>query len=327
MGTEDKEGTRPSDCAATSASAARGGELRRRRPSWRSSRVEPAEGSAPSIKSGRQLGSRTAKDSDGEGSSASKELKRGSLESASASQQPELASSDPARDEGSSSDESAGKQSARGDSSGRNADSPCTSSYRPAGSRLLIEVTPRIRKFLETHVPPKRRKAMNIQDRIDLDALQDMVQVANKKKPHPKINMADLVEDSQVVESIKPPKVSLDSLSFSERLRLMAEERRHQAAVRSLWKQAPDRQDTFADLNKSLAMGVNALLGLFLTFLGGYWAALYCGLENFQSRVVVGLVCSVVCLIVEVVLFVIHDERQRVRAKRGLVLGPSLRAL
>ena len=30
-------------------------------------------------------------------------------------------------------------------------------------------------------------------------------------------------------------------------------------------------------------MGVNALLGIFLTFLGGYWAALYSGVSSFQT--------------------------------------------
>ncbi|KAL8426094.1 hypothetical protein ACSSS7_008259 [Eimeria intestinalis] len=303
MGSEDKEEKGPSDCAATSASAARGGELRRRRPSLRRpSGVEPA-------KSIRQLRGRVGKESDGESSSASSVVNRDSLEADSSIHEPQLATGDSASDEDSPPNETTpDKQSPSGEASSRNADTPCTSSYQPATSRLLIEVTPKIRKFLEAHVPPKRRKAMNVQDRIDLDVLQDLVQAANKKKPHSRINMADLVEDSQVVERIEPPKVSLDALSFSERLRLMAEERRHQAAVRSL-------------------MGVNALLGLFLTFLGGYWAAFYCGLESFQTRVVVGLVCSVVCLIVEVLLFVIHDERQRVRAKRGLVLGAPLRAV
>lgn len=30
-------------------------------------------------------------------------------------------------------------------------------------------------------------------------------------------------------------------------------------------------------------MGVNALLGIFLTFLGGYWAALHCGVDSFLT--------------------------------------------
>ncbi|KAL8447263.1 hypothetical protein Emed_004474 [Eimeria media] len=253
MGTKDKEEERPTDSAAASASAARGGDLRRRRPSRRSSRVEPAESSAPATKSGKPLSSRIAKDSDdGESSSASTKLERerGGFEATSASHQPQGAPTPPASDE-SSSDEEGSEKAAHAESSGKDVDSPSTSSYQPTSSRLLIEVTPRIQKFLETHVPHKKRKALNVQDRIDLDVLQNLA--ANKKKPHPRINMADLVEDSQVVERIDPPKISLESLSFSERLRLMAEERRHQAAVRSLWKESPDRQDTFADLNKSLA--------------------------------------------------------------------------
>lgn len=200
-----------------------------------------------------------------------------------------------------------------------------TQQQQPTGSRLLIEVTPRIRTFLETRVAPETRKELMVSDRIDLDVLQRLVIAANKKEDGPKVNMAELVEASQVVERIEGPKFCLNKLSFSERLRLEAEERRHQAAVRSLWGERSDRQDCFADINKSLAMGVNALLGIFLTFLGGYWAALYCGVGSFQTRVVIGLVCSICCLIVEVLLFVIHDERQRLRAKKGSVLGPPLR--
>lgn len=48
---------------------------------------------------------------------------------------------------------------------------------QPGGSRLLIEVTPRIRTFLETRVAPKARKELMISDRIDLDVLQRLVTI------------------------------------------------------------------------------------------------------------------------------------------------------
>ncbi|CDJ37613.1 hypothetical protein, conserved [Eimeria tenella] len=227
-------------------------------------------------------------------------------------------------------------------------------------SRLLIEITPQIRSFIESHVPAKQRSSLVVKGAADLDVLQRWVKAANEKagKNGPKVNMAELVEDSHLVERIEPPPVPLESLSFKERLRLMADERRHQAAIKSLWGEKKDAEDCFADLNRSLAMGVNALIGIFLTFLGGYWAALYSGVRAFETvgprrgalllinflqqlsvtpaapqqqqqqqqqqececvlqRIIVGLVCSLVCLVVEVLLFILHDERQRKKARRG----------
>ncbi|XP_022588095.2 uncharacterized protein LOC34621444, partial [Cyclospora cayetanensis] len=197
------------------------------------------------------------------------------------------------------------------------------------GSRLLIEVTPKIREFLENLASRKKQRCIIAQDRIDLDVLQRLVKEWNSEtaKNCQNVCMADLVEGSHVVERIEAPPVHLESLSFKERTRLLADERRHQAAVRSLWGEKGGHQDSFADLNKSLAMGVNALLGLFLTFLGGYWAALYSGVETFQTRVVVGLVCSIVCLVVEVLLFAIHDERQRLKAQKKLSRGLVLKSI
>lgn len=103
-------------------------------------------------------------------------------------------------------------------------------------------------------------------------------------------------------------------------------------------------------------MGINAIAGLFLTFLGGYWGSLYCGISSFQNvrftfctvaqhlpllwgfasavneqwrsqccgldsgvpsvcsflqRVLIGMVLSIICMLVEVCLFAIHDAKQQ----------------
>eukprot|EP00920_Eleutheroschizon_duboscqi_P014363 GHVT01033352.1.p1 GENE.GHVT01033352.1~~GHVT01033352.1.p1 ORF type:complete len:278 (+),score=48.81 GHVT01033352.1:79-912(+) len=63
----------------------------------------------------------------------------------------------------------------------------------------------------------------------------------------------------------------------------------------------------------SVSIGVNALVGLFLTFAGGFWAAEYAGVQTLSTRLLVGLVMSFVCLLVEVFLLILHDERQRGR--------------
>lgn len=52
---------------------------------------------------------------------------------------------------------------------------PASDLPRQATSRLLIQLTPRILKFLEQRVPQKTRKEFANADRIDLDVLQRLV--------------------------------------------------------------------------------------------------------------------------------------------------------
>ena len=65
---------------------------------------------------------------------------------------------------------------------------------------------------------------------------------------------------------IDPPPVCLNSLSFKERLRLEADERRHQAALRSVRGEKKDSSDSFADLNRSLACVSSSYFFIFLSF-------------------------------------------------------------
>ncbi|KAL8424686.1 hypothetical protein Efla_006471 [Eimeria flavescens] len=246
MGAADKAAAASHCAAASTASAAPEGELRRRRGTRGLPTGAPAE-----LQPGRKLPEEEGAETNRGGSSRVPSRRRKSDEAA-ASSTPDTSEASKLRAE-EPADASAGEAS-REDSKNQAAPRVGTE-HQPAASRLFIQVTPKIREFLETRVPPEERRELRAEDRIDLDVLQRLVQAANKKekKTHLKVDMADLVEGSQVVGRIEAPKVPLEQLSFSERLRLMAEERRHQAAVRSLWGHAAERQDTFADLNKSLA--------------------------------------------------------------------------
>lgn len=101
-----------------------------------------------------------------------------------------------------------------------------------------------------------------------------------------------------------------ENLSGIEEIRRCAEEKRYLRSVDGFVSKRDTDNDTFASAEKSLAMAVNALVGLFLTFLAGFWGVRYCYGERstFTLQLVTGLVCSIVCLIVEVLLLIIHDH-------------------
>eukprot|EP00920_Eleutheroschizon_duboscqi_P014361 GHVT01033349.1.p1 GENE.GHVT01033349.1~~GHVT01033349.1.p1 ORF type:complete len:339 (+),score=77.32 GHVT01033349.1:1720-2736(+) len=196
---------------------------------------------------------------------------------------------------------------------------------------MWVEVTPRIRNFLQQAEPAKTPQAPDAKQlkqhqAVDFDVLTRMVSLHNKAVgPGEAVRLHQLMEGSAVLGR-EPARSSLGSLSELEQLRAQAQERKYQRSVSAL---LPSRKrgggpagagaagqptgDVFNDYRKSLAIGVNALVGLFLTFAGGFWAAEYAGVQTLSTRLLVGLVMSFVCLLVEVFLLILHDERQRGR--------------
>ncbi|PFH36861.1 hypothetical protein BESB_050530 [Besnoitia besnoiti] len=189
--------------------------------------------------------------------------------------------------------------------------------------RLFIEITAEIREFLDK-MGPSIAGEYTTRTAIDLDRLMELVTKYNKnraKAAH--VRVSDLVEKSYIVGKAPPPAaVDVDALPASERFRLLSEERKYRATVKKLF--GTTEEDVFANYTQSMALGVNALIGIFLMFLAGYWVAEYSGVRDFTTKVIVGVICSFGCLILEVALLLLHDYvLQRKQKRKTAARGPQ----
>ncbi|GAB68453.1 hypothetical protein PCYB_133270 [Plasmodium cynomolgi strain B] len=67
--------------------------------------------------------------------------------------------------------------------------------------------------------------------------------------------------------------------------------------------------DFFSNYKKTYPYGINLILGIFLTFLSGYYGSLLLGFTKFTTRLICGIVFSYVTLILEVIIFIIINEK------------------
>eukprot|EP00922_Rhytidocystis_sp_ex-Travisia-forbesii_P058138 GHVS01085990.1.p1 GENE.GHVS01085990.1~~GHVS01085990.1.p1 ORF type:complete len:246 (+),score=46.93 GHVS01085990.1:148-885(+) len=147
---------------------------------------------------------------------------------------------------------------------------------------------------------------------VDVDVLMQLVKLYNKcasaQKP---VAVSSLLssKDAQIIAR-RPSRSNEAMAEGIEGVRVKAGERRYQRAIRGCLPKAKTRDDYMADYQASVSMGINALLGLFLTFLAGYWGVKYCyKYVRLQHQLVAGLIFSLICLVVEVCLFILYDHR------------------
>ncbi|KAJ1607145.1 hypothetical protein OJ253_2487 [Cryptosporidium canis] len=123
------------------------------------------------------------------------------------------------------------------------------------------------------------------------------------------------------------------NLSIMEILRKRSEERKYQSSIKKLSqakysKSSKDVPDAFGvHYSRDVLMSMNALIGLVLTFIGGFYAPLYMGLEDLNSRIFIGIGCSIVCLIAEVGLFMIYDLKRNMKVSKVIKEDPVYRYL
>ncbi|KAH8584817.1 endoplasmic reticulum-based factor for assembly of V-ATPase [Cryptosporidium sp. chipmunk genotype I] len=112
------------------------------------------------------------------------------------------------------------------------------------------------------------------------------------------------------------------NLSIMEILRKRSEERKYQSSIKNLsqakyTKISNNVPDAFGvHYSRDVLMSMNALIGLILTFIGGFYAPLYMGLEDINSRIFIGIGCSILCLIAEVGLFMIYDIKRNIKVSK-----------
>eukprot|EP00386_Alphamonas_edax_P009165 GDKI01030193.1.p1 GENE.GDKI01030193.1~~GDKI01030193.1.p1 ORF type:complete len:274 (+),score=81.17 GDKI01030193.1:65-886(+) len=199
---------------------------------------------------------------------------------------------------------------------------------------MLLEITPKMEAFFKEHCDKTTQKKYADAKGVSLDDLMALVESANKKKEVVKLH--ELVEGSTVVERVPPPKQQA-KLSELEKMRLHAEERAYQRSVEGVgWlkemKKQENRGDLLANNTQSMQFASNFLMVLVGSGLTGYYLCQFCWTDDFTTKVLCGGFFAVACLIMEVGLFIIWDERQRRKLNkdaeaRSTILGAKNRGV
>ncbi|KJP89762.1 hypothetical protein AK88_00470 [Plasmodium fragile] len=201
---------------------------------------------------------------------------------------------------------------------------------------INVEITEEIKSFIETFI--KRRdhiidwcyknrklyenkinekttnlffqKAKNIQlllheESINIDTLNILLYFYNLYCTHnnmEKINAHSVMSSSSITYRGIYENINPNSKSFKN---LLKEEK----AYNRLIGKTNNINDFFSNYKKTYPYGINLILGIFLTFLSGYYGSLLLGFTKFTTRLICGIVFSYVTLILEVIIFIIINEK------------------
>lgn len=209
---------------------------------------------------------------------------------------------------------------------------------------MKVSVTPELKDFFSRHGD----KSLKDSEKIDVDALYRAYSkiakeyTSNKENGSSKENVDDFPSLQELLLNSKK-EVDLDqmntdnntqqNLSIMEILRKRSEERKYQSSIKNLsqakyTKASNNVPDAFGvHYSRDVLMSMNALIGLVLTFIGGFYAPLYMGLDDMHTRIFVGIGCSIVCLIAEVSLFMIYDLKRNIKVSKVLRDDPVYKYL
>ncbi|KAH8740326.1 hypothetical protein FG386_002838 [Cryptosporidium ryanae] len=118
------------------------------------------------------------------------------------------------------------------------------------------------------------------------------------------------------------------NISIMEILRKRSEERKYQCSIKNL-SQAKYTTNTSSvpdifgvHYSRDVFMSLNAIIGLILTFIGGFYAPVYMGLSDLNTRIFIGVGCSITCLVAEVSLFMIYDVKRNMKVSKKMKEDP-----
>ncbi|KAF7457621.1 Endoplasmic reticulum-based factor for assembly of V-ATPase [Cryptosporidium felis] len=171
-------------------------------------------------------------------------------------------------------------------------------------------------KVVKEYHSANKENGGNLENRGELPSLQELLLKSKKEAEYSK----KLTPNDQ-------------KLSIIEILRKRSEERRYQSSIKNLsqakyTRTANNVPDAFGvHYSRDILMSMNALIGLVLTFIGGFYAPLYMGLEDFNTRIFIGIGCSILCLIAEVGLLIIYDLKRNMKISKIAKKDPILNYL
>ncbi|EEA07924.1 uncharacterized protein CMU_030000 [Cryptosporidium muris RN66] len=143
------------------------------------------------------------------------------------------------------------------------------------------------------------------------------------------LSLQELLLDSKK-SLIKSDRV-IENFSLMEILRRRSEERRYQKSISNI-PQYKNSINIVPDIfgksySKDVIWSINALIGLILTFLGGFFAPLFFGIIDITTRTFVGFGCSILCLIAEIALFMLYDIKRNQKIAKNKQNDPILKFL
>ncbi|KOB87739.1 hypothetical protein PFDG_03949 [Plasmodium falciparum Dd2] len=141
---------------------------------------------------------------------------------------------------------------------------------------------------------------------INIDMLSVLVYIYNlycTNNNKDKINFQDIMNSSCITYRGIYENIDEHSKTFKNLLR---EEREYKRIVGDTNNQT---NDFFSNYKKSYPYGINLIIGIFLTFLGGYYGSLILGYTKFTTRLICGILFSYVTLLLEVIIFIIINEK------------------
>ncbi|CDU85042.1 hypothetical protein YYC_03093 [Plasmodium yoelii 17X] len=124
-----------------------------------------------------------------------------------------------------------------------------------------------------------------------------------------KINAHDLMANSSITYRGIYENINENSASFKN---LLKEEKKYKKLI----GETTQINEFFSNYKKTIPYGINIIIGIFLTFLSGYYGSLLVGITKFTTRLICGIVFSYITLIIEVIIFIIINEKMS-KLKKG----------
>ena len=185
-------------------------------------------------------------------------------------------------------------------------------------SALFVTITPKTREFFKKCGKDVRQQYED-QDDVEIDEIHELIQDFNKKnKKRKPVLMHEVLEGCQTTQRIPAP---APELSEVEEMRARAAERQYQ---KSIEKSKPTLRSHERDMSDvSVASKTSAFAGHFVIAfagafaLGYYFIETFVDPENFTLKAIAGGITSFLTLIIEAVLFIIYEEKQRIKKERA----------
>ncbi|CRH03897.1 conserved Plasmodium protein, unknown function [Plasmodium relictum] len=160
-------------------------------------------------------------------------------------------------------------------------------------SNIIFNDSKNIEKYL-------KEKNINIDILSVLIYFYNLYCIHNNKG---KINFHNMMYNSFITYRGIYENIDKNSKSFKN---LLKEERKYK---KIMGNKNNGLNDFFFNYKKAFPYGINLILGLFLTFLSGYYGCLLLGYTKFTTRLICGILFSYITLIVEVIIFIIINEK------------------
>eukprot|EP00929_Paragymnodinium_shiwhaense_P070776 TRINITY_DN35895_c0_g1_i1.p1 TRINITY_DN35895_c0_g1~~TRINITY_DN35895_c0_g1_i1.p1 ORF type:complete len:273 (+),score=74.62 TRINITY_DN35895_c0_g1_i1:80-820(+) len=182
-------------------------------------------------------------------------------------------------------------------------------------TQVLVSLTPHLQTFFESECLAEGSKEQAKEEAVDLDELYRLVGEHEKKGGTPP-KLHELLEGSEVIERRRAEERELTEI---ERIRLQAQERAYQRSVHGLAVDpvlsAKKRKEPGEGAGAALKFATNFGTQVMVAFIGafalGYFFVETFVTQDFNAKVISGAACSFATLLLETLLLVVHESKER----------------